>query len=402
MTTPDPTPTLAPNPPDGLTRFFDSLRGIGIWRRADDRWIGGVCSGIATRLGVDPLLIRAALVGLAILGGIGVTAYLIAWAFLPDTEGRIKAESALRHGDGGSIVLLVFVFLSVFPFDDHLWWRTPLTIGVVIAAIALLRSGGGAPAGLAPHQPAPPAPGAAPPAPGAAVPGPGAAQPPYRPAYAVPTPPPPRPKRPGGFPATLVLAGLTVLAYVAGSQLAHHLEWSQASPRFFGLLWALSTLAAGGVLLGLRGWRAPLYWLMTVLVGISTALAGVLPSLELRGGVGDQVWRPTSSVAESYRLGLGEATFDLRDLPPSAADGARTTLSIGAGSLRILVPQGISATVTTHVGLGDYDVTSASGSRTASTDGAGLTETATVGSGTNHLNITVEVGLGDVTIEELP
>jgi len=114
MTTPDPTTTLTPPPNqrDGLTRFFDSLRGIGIWRRADDRWIGGVSSGLAVRLGVDPLLVRAAFVGLAILGGIGVTAYLIAWAFLPDTEGRIKAESALRHGDGGSIVLLVLVFSS--------------------------------------------------------------------------------------------------------------------------------------------------------------------------------------------------------------------------------------------------------------------------------------------------
>lgn len=388
MTTPDPTTTLTPPPNqrDGLTRFFDSLRGIGIWRRADDRWIGGVSSGLAVRLGVDPLLVRAAFVGLAILGGIGVTAYLIAWAFLPDTEGRIKAESALRHGDGGSIVLLVFVFLSVFPFDDQLWWRTPLTIGVVIAAIALIRSGNNASPAVTP--PTPPAPGVA--------------QPTYRPAYAVPTPPPPRPKRPGGFPATLVVAGLAVLAYVAGSQVARALDWSQASPRFFGLLWALIALAGSGVLLGLRGWRAPLYWLMTVLVAISATMAGVLPGLELRGGVGDQVWRPTSSVAETYRLALGDATFDLRDIQPSAVAGERTTLSLGAGSLRILVPSGITATVTTKVGLGDYTVTSAEGGRTVSTDGAGLSETATVGSGTNHLNITVEVGLGDVTIEELP
>ena len=90
------------DPQTGLDKVFAALRGIGVRRRTDDKWIAGVCSGLADRLGVDPVIVRAALVLLSILGGVGITVYLVAWALLPNDRDEIAAERALRDGDGGS------------------------------------------------------------------------------------------------------------------------------------------------------------------------------------------------------------------------------------------------------------------------------------------------------------
>ena len=83
------------------------LRSSGYSRDTDGRWFGGVCTGLAQRFGVDPVLIRAAAVVLAFLGGIGLTAYVILWLLLPDRRGDILAERAVRQGDAGPIALLV-------------------------------------------------------------------------------------------------------------------------------------------------------------------------------------------------------------------------------------------------------------------------------------------------------
>lgn len=48
-----------------------------------DRKIAGVCGGIAEYFNVDPTLIRVLAVVLAILGGSGIVAYLIAWIIMP-------------------------------------------------------------------------------------------------------------------------------------------------------------------------------------------------------------------------------------------------------------------------------------------------------------------------------
>ena len=45
--------------------------------------IGGVCGGIAAYFNVDPTLIRIIAVVLALVGGGGVIAYLLAWLIMP-------------------------------------------------------------------------------------------------------------------------------------------------------------------------------------------------------------------------------------------------------------------------------------------------------------------------------
>jgi phage shock protein C len=51
--------------------------------RSDERIIGGVCGGIATYFDLDVSLIRIVWALVALVGGTGVLAYLIAWLIIP-------------------------------------------------------------------------------------------------------------------------------------------------------------------------------------------------------------------------------------------------------------------------------------------------------------------------------
>lgn len=53
-------------------------------RDASNKKLGGVCSGIARYLGVDPLLMRAIFLIAFILAGAGLLVYLILWLIMPE------------------------------------------------------------------------------------------------------------------------------------------------------------------------------------------------------------------------------------------------------------------------------------------------------------------------------
>ena len=48
-----------------------------------DKMIGGVCGGIAHYFNIDPTLVRIIAVVLALIGGGGLIAYLLAWIIMP-------------------------------------------------------------------------------------------------------------------------------------------------------------------------------------------------------------------------------------------------------------------------------------------------------------------------------
>lgn len=56
-------------------------------RSIDDRWIGGVCGGLADYTGVDAGLIRL-IVAVATILGVGslIVAYVVAWIIMPKAE----------------------------------------------------------------------------------------------------------------------------------------------------------------------------------------------------------------------------------------------------------------------------------------------------------------------------
>ncbi len=58
-------------------------------RSDDDRWIGGVCGGLAEYTGVDAGLIRLVVAIGTILGfGSLIVAYVVAWIIMPKAESQ--------------------------------------------------------------------------------------------------------------------------------------------------------------------------------------------------------------------------------------------------------------------------------------------------------------------------
>ncbi len=104
--------------------------GRALRRDPADRWLGGVCSGIALRLGIDRALIRLAFVAAAAAGGIGVALYALGWLVIPVgpgtarrrlPTGRGAVEVALGTGLLLLSVLLAFRGLGIW-FSDAIVW----------------------------------------------------------------------------------------------------------------------------------------------------------------------------------------------------------------------------------------------------------------------------------------
>jgi phage shock protein PspC (stress-responsive transcriptional regulator) len=65
----------------GPAPAFNRLR-----RSNADRWLGGVCGGLAQLTGVDTWIWRLLLTLLALFGGTGVLIYILLWIFVPADE----------------------------------------------------------------------------------------------------------------------------------------------------------------------------------------------------------------------------------------------------------------------------------------------------------------------------
>lgn len=120
--TPVGTPAGTPGPAS-TGSFFDWIRGLGV-RRSDDRWLAGVAGGIAAHTRLDPLIIRGALIVVAVLGGPVFFLYAVAWALLPDSQGRIHLEQAIRGVfEPAMIAIGVLIVFTFIPFMQGVWWR---------------------------------------------------------------------------------------------------------------------------------------------------------------------------------------------------------------------------------------------------------------------------------------
>lgn len=131
----------------GMDRFFNSIRAMNLYR-AQPRVLGGVCSGISQRYGIDMTLVRILFIVAALLG-FGGFFYALAWAFLPEVEdGRIHLEQAL-HGDftgglAGAIVLALFsgapASISVDLLPSFFASSTFIGIAAVVAVLLIANS----------------------------------------------------------------------------------------------------------------------------------------------------------------------------------------------------------------------------------------------------------------------
>ncbi len=123
-TAPDDTPPPPPGPA-AESGFFIWLRGIQLPRRAG--WLGGVCAGVAERIGIDPLIVRGIVVVLAVVGAPVALLYAVAWFLLPDENGLIHAQE-LGHGRvTRALPGIVAIFLvSFLPLTQGFWYAGAL------------------------------------------------------------------------------------------------------------------------------------------------------------------------------------------------------------------------------------------------------------------------------------
>jgi len=166
---------------------------------------------------------------------------------------------------------------------------------------------------------------------------------------------------------------------------------------------AVTVIVVGaGLVIGT--WYGRARWLALVGVALCLALGSTaaldVTGASLRGGVGERFWLadPVDS-DQDFRLGIGEATLDLRGLP---AEGPHLTIdaSVGLGHLLILVPDGLDVRVHSEVALGDISGDLYSGIATASNSRSGQrkTQTSTYGSADPRVEVDATVGTGEVEI----
>ncbi len=139
----EPEPSRAAPP---THRFFLWMRSLGLTRQPG--WMGGVCSGIAARLGIDPLIVRGIVVVVAVLGGPAFLLYAAAWLLLPDSNDKIHLEQVIRGriesplaGIGALILLSLLPVTQGFWYTGALFWGEPSwgdSLGRVVWTVIVL------------------------------------------------------------------------------------------------------------------------------------------------------------------------------------------------------------------------------------------------------------------------
>lgn len=183
----------------------------------------------------------------------------------------------------------------------------------------------------------------------------------------------------------LMVVGLQVLGLVAG-------WWSPAWAVIAAS--ALTVVALGVLTQALRGRTVTLVG-PGVLLSIATVVL-TLTGITGTPTVGDRTWTPmTADAVESeYRLTAGDVTLDLRGVTPAPGQVITTAVDIGAGTAKVLVPDGVKVTVDCSVGAGQLDCMG------TPTEGlnqyVGYADDIPEGAGT--IDLTVRVGAGEVTV----
>ncbi|NUT69756.1 PspC domain-containing protein [Pseudarthrobacter sp. C4D7] len=435
--------------PAPSTDFFGWIRSNGI-HRGTDRWIGGVCSGIAQRLGVDPIIIRGVFIVLTLLAGIGVLVYGLAWAFLPEPDGRIHVQEAgAGRWSSGMTGSLIATVLGLTGLGGGFWgWNhnglggllwTLFWVGGAIYLIYYLSQrskanptiagqGTAAPGGTypmgSPHTShastfaAGTAPGtvpaAAPPygssTAGTAGPagpgGPGSGfgsgsaahgQGGYPSPWVPPRPPKPRPSGPGA-PAVAIATGSALLVG-GGLKALDAANIITLGSSANAIVWgsAAAVLGLGILVAGFRGRTSGILSLFAVIALVTGGIYNTIDDGRVRFQQVD--WNPAS--IEEARGGIditaGRGTVDLTDLSPNAplTSDVVVPLDITASNVTVVIPQNVPVDIKADMTMGNLN--EVSGQRGGTTTRESSYNTDKPG---NHLVVQIDGTFSNVTIQE--
>jgi phage shock protein PspC (stress-responsive transcriptional regulator) len=139
-------------------------RPEGLRRSRTDRKVTGVCGGLGRQLGIDPTIVRVAMVVLTIAGGIGLPLYIILALLMPNEGSDSTAvgnavgphlPEQVRSGPGLAIVVVVLALIAgaIFggAFNNGIWdnggWPWPLLAVGVVGWLIYRKRRGNAPVG---------------------------------------------------------------------------------------------------------------------------------------------------------------------------------------------------------------------------------------------------------------
>jgi phage shock protein PspC (stress-responsive transcriptional regulator) len=307
-----------------------------------------VCGGIARYFNIDPVLVRVGAVALAFLGGAGLLAYLAAVLLIPkEGEDGRPGEAPNRGLAVTGVVLLVVAIGVVLPFHGSWgpgWGILPLGL-IALAGLFVWR--------LASGQ---------------------------------------RPE--GDARAVLRAMALGVGLIAACIVLALVAAWASAAGGdavVAGIVIAAGLALIAGAFVG--SWAR---WL--ILPALAVALpAGVVAAsnLDVTGGHGDRTYRPASAdaVKDSYRLGAGHLTVDLRDARLTPGDHP-LKIRLGVGEAEVLVAPNVCVSTDSHVGIG--------GTSVFNRDGGGIdadwTDERSAPEGTPRIVVDGDIGIGALIV----
>jgi hypothetical protein len=137
--------------------------------------------------------------------------------------------------------------------------------------------------------------------------------------------------------------------------------------------------------------------LMTAGVALTVVLViGSAIDFPIGGGIGDREHRPASGseVQGDYRLGIGQMTLDLSNVPTTAGMSVdRVRARLGIGKLVVIVPDTLPVRVEARAGIGNVTV--------FGLESSGLDVERTASSGADAaapLELVLSVGLGQVEV----
>jgi phage shock protein PspC (stress-responsive transcriptional regulator) len=387
-------------------------------RSSTDRVAAGVSGGLGEYFGIDPVIFRV-LFAITAFFGIGVVAYLIAWAIIPDVGStnppldRMVAELRRRHVPLW-LVAVVGVVLAWAVVAS--WWAPWPMVPIALAAVVLVaafnrqgRSFAGPPATpagfpsdpvqtVSMHKTAPnPSPygwdsGTTTPLDESAFPPP------------VPAPAPSafanwvsearaarKARRHRNLPMRIATWGIWILAVavLAIIDAIHRIPMPTYLWLSVGIV--VAALAVGAAV------RRPVFGFAVALLPLAILLFALGPTrASLHDGSGDYTYAPTSASAldSHYRTAFGRTTLDLSDLP-ALTSPTTITITQAAGQVRVLVPRSVNVTVISHVHIGTVDLDNSN-----RRGGVGITEPIRLNAGTGStLTINVDLADGDVSVQ---
>jgi len=103
-----------------------------LYRDSGDKMIGGVCSGIANYLNIDPAIVRILFAIISFGGGFGFLAYILLWIILPPKDLEGFSGRRLYRNPDDKVISGVAGGLAAY-FD-----KSPTTIRLIFAAPLLL------------------------------------------------------------------------------------------------------------------------------------------------------------------------------------------------------------------------------------------------------------------------